>query len=640
VPVKAPTLGSKLAAHFNPSRTRKLSTLRHDMTPTSGPSQLAATSLSPPPSSPRAASFDSGSSGNRSPTPQPGPKIMVSLSPDNVEEYKNLFTLPRNQPAQTAQKSSDSDTTPPGSSPTSATRMKSPIQTSIPRRGSAPSVIVDSTSSRHQSSRNPGGDLPTSRPKIPRKYSDSERGHRRQDSNPTPRSSDSRESPRLVPPEKPSTLSRRPSTASTMHAPDGLHLHGRSFVAGSSQAFDSLPQSKLRMRPPTSPSDRSRPPTMPLPLTPPPPSTPPPPPPIATSSSTQTITAPKTLVRPRAHTIGSSPITSSPLTSPPTSQLSPTETGDSVSATQPKPTDSTFDIHLASREELRQALIARNQQYDELASYLLKITETHVAEVTTLEKKISSMEREAGRRDKEIKGLTWLVVNNKGPPGGVLPINGAPRPPSLLEIDQARSQARVSVRKFSYADDSGAESHPTSGAESLRGSGTSGTESVSSIRDKKLRRPFTLGESSYSLYRSATAGKRASKSLAPDAALPDVPYRPSATNRSSMSSLSISPSSSTSSLLPPSPSVTVSSLSAIPEAPISGKTELSDQQEERLASRASNRISTSSMASSSTAASSAYGTNLKRSRPPSIAQVLEKTPNMEDVLEKLRPFAA
>jgi len=90
--------------------------------------------------------------------------------------------------------------------------------------------------------------------------------------------------------------------------------------------------------------------------------------------------------------------------------------------------------------------------------------ETHIAEVTALEKKISSMEREAVRWDKEIKGLTWLVVNNKGPPGSVLPINGAPHPPSLLEIDQARSQARVSVRKFSYTDDSGVESYPMSGA--------------------------------------------------------------------------------------------------------------------------------------------------------------------------------
>jgi hypothetical protein len=54
--------------------------------------------------------------------------------------------------------------------------------------------------------------------------------------------------------------------------------------------------------------------------------------------------------------------------------------------------------------------------------------------------------------------------------------------------------------------------------------------------------------------------------------------------------------------------------------------------------RASRRISASSLTSSSTAASSVYST-IKQSRPPSIAQVLEKSPNIEDVLEKLRPFA-
>jgi hypothetical protein len=63
------------------------------------------------------------------------------------------------------------------------------------------------------------------------------------------------------------------------------------------------------------------------------------------------------------------------------------------------------------------------------------------------------------------------------------------------------------------------------------------------------------------------------------------------------------------------------------------------EKEERRASRALRRLSSSSSASSTSAASSAYATNLKRGRPPSIAQVLGVSPSMEDVLEKLRPFA-
>ena len=54
--------------------------------------------------------------------------------------------------------------------------------------------------------------------------------------------------------------------------------------------------------------------------------------------------------------------------------------------------------------------------------------------------------------------------------------------------------------------------------------------------------------------------------------------------------------------------------------------------------QAANRVSMSSMASSSTAASSSYS-SIKRSRPPSIAQVLEKSPNVGDALDKLRHFS-
>ena len=87
----------------------------------------------------------------------------------------------------------------------------------------------------------------------------------------------------------------------------------------------------------------------------------------------------------------------------------------------------------------------------------------------------------------------------------------------------------------------------------------------------------------------------------------------------------------------------MSSISAIPEGSPSalqpGLRYDNSNPEERQALRASHRTSTSSMSSSSTGASSTYPGNIKRSRPPSTAQVLEKSPIMDDVLEKLRPFA-
>ncbi|KAJ3510465.1 hypothetical protein NMY22_g15976 [Coprinellus aureogranulatus] len=207
--------------------------------------------------------------------------------------------------------------------------------------------------------------------------------------------------------------------------------------------------------------------------------------------------------------------------------------------------------------------------------------------------------------------------------------------PAFEKKEQPRKKAPQQKKRKAEvveADDSGAESsYVTSGAESIRTSETSYSES-SSVRRSKGRRPFMLGVGD-SIYRAAV-GKRIPppNSLAPDSALPDVPSK-----RASVGSGSLSASSSTSSLLPPSPSMTVSSLSAIPESPPSSYRTSSDQ-EDRRAIRAAHRMSGSSMASSSTAASSAYAANMKRSRPPSIAQVLENSPNMDDVLEKLRPF--
>jgi hypothetical protein len=296
-----------------------------------------------------------------------------------------------------------------------------------------------------------------------------------------------------------------------------------------------------------------------------------------------------------------------------------------------------INVDTASTEELKQALASRTQQYEDLASHLLKVSATHVAEKNALEKKISTMEKDLARKDKEIKGLTWLLVNNR------ISLGGADLESALnsAQLAYRPSPERTPSRLLRGADESGTEL--TSGAESVSesilGSGASGTESLSSLPIKKARRP-TLGN----LYRSSTKSTRGLgvESIASDSSV-----------RSSVYSLSSSAASSSSSLLPPGASGTGSPLSAIPEgpnqAPTSRFTKImrergslsagEGEKDERRVTRP-HRISTSSLvsSSSSSAATSAYSANLKRSRPPSIAQVLEKSSAVEDVLQKLRPF--
>ena len=556
----------------------------------------------------RPASYESGSSSGswpRSTTPRPSqPLITVSLSPDNLSEYKNLFTRPPPQ---------DSDVTPSPTPPPNSCLPKSdpPI---YPRRGQTPASAI---AAAHRQATSDGGDRSPSRSsRYSRKNSDSDKGHEE-----TPGPSGTQESPRATPDgEKglPPSLQRHPST-----------------ITRSVQSSENVnsPSVRSRMKPPSNPI-RSRPPSMPLPQTPVPSV---PPPDVLLYSIRQTsnteldaTSTQKPIARPRAHTIGSVGNSPLPADQPTMATLSPPSTDIP---------EANFDMDTASAPQLRAALGTRNQQYDELATYMLKVTEAHATEVTNLEKKVLALEKEVARKDKELKGLRWII--NNGDSSQPQPLSTGVLNHSLLSptstLSESEDNSRIipgASRRLYYQSDSGTESH----AESIR-SAASGSESVSSFRRKSLRKPSTLAEITYNLCHTGST-RRPSK-LPPGLGAEKIPEMPN--KRSSLSSVSPSPSSSTSSLLPPSPSITMSSLSAIPEGPPSAlrpslRYDNSDP-EERRALRASHRTSTSSMTSSSTAASSAYSGNIKRSRPPSIAQVLEKSPIMDDVLEKLRPFA-
>ena len=543
-------------------------------------------------SSSRPASYESGSSSDswpRSTTPRPSqPLITVSLSPDNLSEYKNLFTRP---PAP------DSDVTPSPTSPASPTsrlpKFDSPI---YPRRGQTPASAI---AAAHRQATGDGDDRSPSRSsRYSRKNSDSDKGHEE-----TQGHSGAQESPRATPDgEKglPPSLQRHPSPVTRL-------------VQSSENVNSSSIRSRMK---PTSNSIRSGPPLIPLPQT---PSSPPSELLLRQASNVEleAASAQKSIARPRAHTIGSVG------NSHPADQLTPNTTATSSPSSTDIP-EANIDIDTASTPQLRAALIARSQQYE--------------IKVANLEKKVLSLEKEVARKDKELKGLRWIINNGDSSqphPLSTGVINHSLLSPTTLSEPEDNTRIISGVtRRLYYQSDSGTESH----AESLR-SAASGSDSVSSFRHKSLRKPFTPAEVTPN-FCHAGSSRRPSK-MPPGLGAEKVLEMPN--KRSSLSSVSPSPSSSTSSLLPPSPSITMSSLSAIPEGPPSAlrpslRYDNSDQ-EERRALRASHRISTSSMTSSSTAASSAYSGNIKRSRPPSIAQVLEKSPIMDDVLEKLRPFA-
>jgi hypothetical protein len=499
--------------------------------------------------------------------PRPSqPLITVSLSPDNLSEYKDLF-FPR--PVAPPQ---DSNDTPSPTPPPNSRLPKSDLPT-YPRRGQTPASAI--AAARRQATCD-GDDRSLSRSsRYFRKNSDSGKGLEE-----TPGPSVTQESPQVTPDgEKglPPSLQRHPSS-------------GPRFSANVNS-----PSIRSRMKP-LSNAIRSRPPSIPPPQTP-MPSTPLPdvPPffPLPQKSNTelQATSAQKLIARPRAHTIGS--VGNSPL---PADQPTPNTTA-TLSPPSMDVSEVNFDIDTASAPQLRASLRTRNQQYEEFASYVHKVTETHVTEVTNLEKKILVLEKEVARKDKELKGLRWIINNGDSPqpqpPERVLNHSLLPPTSTLSESEDNSRIIPGASRRFYYQSDSGTESHADS--ESVR--------SAASFCPKSLRKPSNLTEITYNFCHTGST-RRPSK-MPPTPGAEKIPKMPN--KRLSLSSVSSSPPSSTSSLLTPSPSpsITMSSLSAIPEIPppyalrpSSLRYDNSDP-EERRALCASHHASTSSMTSES-----------------------------------------
>lgn len=592
--------------------------------------------LSPPTDS-RGASFDSTSSGgsaNRSPTPRAAlqPTITVSLSPDNIEDYKDLFTLPRKKlPAQKRQPSTPASEYRDNFHDGDSNIKLSPTPPTSPRM-QFPNPPSDSrltgtrrSESTHRDSQSSVDDRPNQVPKSPKTRLPS----MKRQSN-TPKADDSEE------------LARNSRNMSEL----GLVID----ISPPSVALKPSPSlHRSRLRTPTT-ERPSQPPSIPLPeppksnpiqaiLTPP-------------YRSSEPSAGPAVTQRRRAHTIGSVPPASKPPSPIPTSSLSGAQKrvklhSDNSSAVKQSSNKENANLDTATIEELREALVARNRDYEELANYLVKVTASHVAEKKALERRISTLEKDMLKKDNELRGFAFLVNN---------PPHGSDNPQNQVAYRQSPVPQPKGFRMLHSAEDSGAESHQTSGAESIaesfRGSATSGTESPTSMRVKRVVRSSVLADAGF-LGRAPST--KSTRGLGIDSVVPEMPLRSSLSQRSSVYSLSSSSTStsSASSLLPPSPSgTTLSSLSAIPESPthptspppkpprVSGSLSAGEAENQRHSSRTSRRISTPTLvAPSSAQATSAYSANLKRGRPPSIAQVLEKSPLAQEVLETPRSVA-
>jgi hypothetical protein len=88
-------------------------------------------------------------------------------------------------------------------------------------------------------------------------------------------------------------------------------------------------------------------------------------------------------------------------------------------------------------EMLHETIKVQRARLDELAAYLIAVTEKHALEKGVLMKKIDTLEREARKTARELKGLRYLVMNGTG--SGVYH-GSSPLGPSSLSTISVKSQ--------------------------------------------------------------------------------------------------------------------------------------------------------------------------------------------------------
>ncbi|KAK0469122.1 uncharacterized protein EV420DRAFT_1472409 [Desarmillaria tabescens] len=599
------------------ARVTKLRTLRKPngrITGVRSPTGYTSDSLVPPPKKARPSIDSTTSKETRSTTPRPKqPTITISQPPTSFldDNYDDLFTKPRKKLHASASPYA----------PTSSDHDDRAFHSDGDMSPTSFQLFPLSSSSNNTPQ--PASSTPMS-PTSLREW--------RIVGDETSSLKSTRSSRRVVSDDIPRTSGEESEAISTISMPvtsaSGTDKRSSmtSWLHNESRRSKSMIRSSMQSVP-------NQPPTIPLPATP---------------GPSQTLPArlsslPYSGTRPRAVTLSSSASPRANIATSPLPTSLPPRHSKSISRDR-KSTDenakkeiSAFDIETATADQLRQALVLRDQQLEELASYLLKVTQNHVTEKNALEKKIASLEREAARREKEIKGLTWLVSSNRIQGSVQLSSTGSRSTPALESDKNSKGDTTSSVIKSptykhinSDYDDSGAESYPTSRTESARGSLSGGESSSSpSQQVKSYKLAPKLG-----LLRGSSL-RMGSTRLALESDRKDVPKVDKRASVSSFASsaASSSLSGSSSMMLPSSPSTTT--LSAIPEGPppvppkkpmsrdpaiaaAIGTAEQRREKEQKKVARSMNTAPTPA---------AAYAANLQKARPPSIGQILDQTEN-------------
>ncbi|KAJ4486378.1 hypothetical protein J3R30DRAFT_1496766 [Lentinula aciculospora] len=676
------SFGSKIAAHFATSKGGLRLQRRKSQRPTKKSheelSDYTSDSLAPPSLGARSLSIESNVSRvSRSSTPRASqtkdephlqPTITVSRPPvdddiDNLEEYNDLFTKPRYEvkplPIDAkltgnyiSRPSLHGDMSPPSSPTLHTSSMHShaqpyttnrmPDDTTIRRKGSKVQNLPRGSAGDSDRASISGASISSFRalPSRRKAYSGKQQGT----------DIDTADESEAVSIKSAMSMpvSFRTALASEKH---------RSLI--SSNSVRSTTKSKIsRITMP------SKPPSIPLPATP-------------FDENSSSLLQPEAL-RQRAHTIAFSRMSStgsgskqysniantlgksSSLSRESTIQMHSTDRNSSSSSSSSStPTlTKTFsksdivdiDVDTASTEELRKALRYRNQQLEELSSRLLQMTEKHAAKMRTWKEKVAELEKEAMRKEKENKGFAWLVKNSAGG-GPNTSVQSGSRTPSLVEMEKERSDdssvrssiptpsssTRLPLNRLLHSEDS--ESYPTSTSE--WGSGVSGAEDeiMATIQPRRTMKKLKLVEArSMSLKQPGSGVGTNVSGHTSDASYPRKRSSASSSFTAASSSSSLSHDHSpTSVTFPPS-----QILNPIPESLLVGglkdthvtfSLDKEESKRERKLSKSSFKAVGQPTAKSSSipsvtpgsrlTPSEAYIRNLKKGRPPSIAQILD-----------------
>jgi hypothetical protein len=68
-------------------------------------------------------------------------------------------------------------------------------------------------------------------------------------------------------------------------------------------------------------------------------------------------------------------------------------------------------------DNLRHLLAVQVLKFDQLSEYLFALTQKHAAEKTVMERRIETLEAEAEKREKELQGMRYLLMNSTGSNG-------------------------------------------------------------------------------------------------------------------------------------------------------------------------------------------------------------------------------